>query len=346
MKWITIENDPEFGPMARLNWDKNKETVKVLLDTGSIYLLASNAQKICNTEDLPSEIQTYYYAGQEADFIWIRGNPNLISVSGKGKISLGCCLTAGYILPDSVASLGIPAVMGLCPIPKEYTQHYKIEGFINNIGINHFAFDLRQESNLKFGIGCSKHLGSIIAKIRINPMITQPTPGLGFMTNNIVKLLVRFGSTEYRITRTDAPSNLSQSYQYNYVITTNGITTSGLMNMINWYVLFDTRTLPGVFHADASTNLLSNRVTNSILPEEKDPNNYTQAELVQFTFDTSNIVTTISGSNILVPTITPDTFSDRFQIFTVFGFSMMLGNLIQFRVNKETGLPKSVVIRN
>lgn len=358
-RWIKLINDPNFGPIAILNWIdyKNKcrvpkkNDVKVLMDTGSIYLLSSNIipQKRCDKKGkVPQGIKEYFFAGPSAKFIWALGSPILKSPDDSNAIAFKSCIIVGSILPDSVASLGIPGVIGLAPLPKHFSQDYRVSSFIDQIGAKSFWFKLKDPNNLAFRFN-GKHsnkLGILTADIEIVPQITQPTPGLGFLTTRIKSLYVKFGQTEYTMFKFPADPKLAQSEQVRYEIKNNGIVIAGgIMEMIQWYCLFDTGTLPAVFHADAATNLLSLRVDNSILPGEENINNYQNADLVVFTFQTKSLGNVnISATNVVVPIITPDTFADRCEIFTVFGFSMMLGKNLHFTIDTSLGLPKSVDI--
>ena len=277
----------------------------------------------------------------------------LKSADGVSALPLSECVAIGEVLPESVESLGLPGVLGLAPLPKEYSQSYGVPGFVNMLGVSDFTFNLLDKSRPKFRInrGC-QDLSDLKAEILITPQITQPVPGLGFLTNNVRKLYVRYQlneeKVEYTMTKVPASPELPQETQVLYQVLKDGvITSSGLMALINWYALFDTGTLTAIFHADASVNLLSPRVDNSILPGEEDPSNYVNAEAVEFTFlTTSQGLVTISATNVLIPTITPDTFADRCNIFTVFGYSMMLNHKIHFKIDTKLGLPLSVSIYN
>lgn len=370
--WINIRSDPIFGPISQLGWACKKcskcfchttmatlnpkcigclETVDVLLDTGSIYLLAVEVpmKTKCNhCIDLPSDPQEYFYAGPSAKFEWHGASPILKSISNDKAIILSSCVPVGDVPQSSASALGLPAVMGLAPLTKEYSQRFGVASFVDQLRVKSFAFRLKDLSKPQFSFDPKiRDLGVLIGSIPISPQITQPTPGLGFLTTNIASLKVRFVKDgiliEYEMIKTIAAPSLPRDFQVEYVVRNNGIiVSSSIMSLIQWYVLFDSGTQPAVFYADASVNLLGSRIDNSILPGQSTASDFVSAQMVEFGFNGTAGLITIQASNVTVPTLTPDKFSTVCSIFTVFGYQMMLGRNLHFKIEK--GLPESIDI--
>ncbi len=323
---ISRQNSPNLeidivdgvGPMIKL--EIGGQSVKCLLDTGSIYLMSSISSK----SHLEKIDQVYYYAGPSATFHWDYARISL------GESSQKLCINnvpVGYVGdPKSQKALGLPAVLGLCALPKKDTQRFQKESLINNLQVNEFWFFLSQ-TRKTFLMDSFKNPKPLIHEIYIDPQLSQM--GLGYLTKSITHLSVKFtdkNSVDYSISKTDRGFEYSLNKNvYNLEIS-------------EWVCLFDTGTYPAVFFSNAETNLLGPNVAKSILKGQMDPSKYKKAD-VTFVFQEYKI---IKSYNVSVPPILPDSFEkdDVDKLMTVFGFQSHDKKDVRYRSKNK--LPYSV----
>lgn len=327
--WINITIQDGLGPMISV-----EPGLTALLDTGSPYLFTTDHSSDMCGEPENTNIQEYHYAGPSAEFKWQKLD---IIVGGK---DLGC-ITAGVVSPSSVKDFGLEAIVGLVPLPAWASQRFNQESFVNEVNLSSFSFDLRDLSSPKFAFGLPKHTSSdrLIANIPITPQICLPTPGLSFTTTAITGLDVRYKDGDgYSITRSHADVNVAQSYKF--IITDRKSRKRESLRIMEWFCMFDTGTFPAVFQANGSANLLGPRVTQSMIPGQINPNTYMYADISYEFLD--NVHVSLHVSHTKIPKLNLLSFADVEELLTVCGFGLQLNHRVDYEIDKEIGLPKSV----
>ena len=303
-------------------------THRALLDTGSIYLMASFADSACDARAYPSGSQEYHYAGPSAQFRWVCAQPIL------DTLRLGDVPVGSVTKEASQKALGLPAVIGLGALPAWASQRFHMDSLLNHLGVHEFWFFLK-DATPRFHLGPLKDQPT--PRIPILPSISLPTPGLGYLTAAIQKLHIAFASGGgYVIERAPANPTLAQSFVFSYRLLGSQKAVP-LGNLTEWFCLFDTGTFPAVFYANATTNLLGNRVTQSILPGQSQASDFTPASVI-YTFGHH----TVTATHVLVPKLMPAALQTVPMLMTVCGFSMHQGYNVCYRSEKTSGLPESV----
>ena len=332
--WNKIIIQSGLGPMISVG------NLSALLDTGSPYLFTTEQTESVCRKPKNSGMQEYYYAGPSANFKW-----NMLNMIVEDE-KLGC-ITVGVVEPKSVSDFGLEAIVGLVPLPTWASQRFNQQSFVDELKLSSFSFDLRDQSSPKFAFNLPSHNPSdkLIANIPITPQISLPTPGLGFATTAITELDVKYENGDgYNIVRSTAKSSLPQSNEFIYTdsneFSKNG--KSEVLDMTEWFCLFDTGTFPAVFQAEATANLLGPRVTQSMISNQTTPNTYEYAD-VSYTFlDQNNKKVTLLASHTKIPKLNKSSFSGITELMTVCGFSLQLNYRIDYHIDREIGLPESV----
>lgn len=327
-----------FGPFATISYGNS--SVEALLDTGSLYFLTTENDDSECLLNLPQNIQTYHYAGPSAQFSW---GSNNISV---GDISFSECIPIGKVPESSASALGLPAVFGLAALPSWATQRFNVESSINFMSSDvWFILQNRGNEMIDFDSEPEQSPGELVISIPTKPFLFSPTPGLGYLTQNIERLSVFFTPQDhFSINRINADDQLSQSNQFTFSITENDLTTKqGVLGAIEWYCLFDTGTFPGIFYADGDTNLLGTRVAQSMVPGQLSNSDFMVASSVIYVFsDIRGKKIPVRANNVIVPKLTPDDLTKTNILMTVCGFDFQSNFNIHYEIDEKIGLPKSV----
>lgn len=315
---------PGIGPMVRLSFEGNGEAHDALLDTGSLFLMTTFRGTRC-LKRFPSGTQTYHYAGPSAQFEWECQEPVL------GTLPLGP-VPVGFT--SSQKALGLPAVVGLAPLPRWASQRFRMPSLVDYLGVRELWFDFAH-SRLYWQRGArGKH---VLIAVPTVPL-ALPTPGLGYVSTAVQRLVVRThgGSLHYEIGRTAAPNSSAQSWQFWYRELPGGTQTS--LPWTEWYCLFDTGTYPGVFYANGAADLLGSRVTQSMVANQDAASDFVTGT-VSYTFATQ----TLTASAVTVPTLSPSSLSQLPSLLCVCGTSFQQHFEVGYCIGETSRLPEKVV---